>query len=133
MSKLSKSLIEARASRKFESGATRSPDIERFDPEGFFSPLVFDRYCAYMHAHRIQSNGTTRASDNWQKGLPLETYMKGLWRHFLHFWTRHRGWAVKDLGAAPDIEGDLCAILFNAQGYLHELLKAKELDDGEAE
>ncbi len=109
--------------RTFETGATRSPEMGRDDPEGYLSPLVVDRFCEYMTKHRLQSDGALRASDNWQQGLPLDTYMKGLWRHFLHAWTRHRGWPVRDPQAAASLEEDLCAIIFNAQGYLHERLR----------
>lgn len=112
--------------RKFDTGATRSPDAGRYDPEGFFSPLVFERFCEYMQSHRLQTDGTLRASDNWQKGLPKSTYMKGMWRHFLHLWKRHRGWHVNDRLAGKDTEEDLCALLFNVQGYLHEVLKQQE-------
>src|SRR5262245_3364407 len=111
--------------RTFDTGATRSPDSTRDDPEGFLSPLVLDRFCAYMTRHRVQADGTVRDSDNWQKGMPLSSYMKGLWRHFLHAWTRHRGYPVRDAGAAQDLEEDLCAIIFNAQGYLHTLWTSK--------
>lgn len=112
--------------RNFDTGATRSADVGRYDPEGFLSPLVIERYCEYMQSHRIQPDGQVRASDNWQKGIPRDTYMKGLWRHFLHLWTRHRGYLVRDPHAANTIEEDLCALLFNVQGYLFEILKAKE-------
>lgn len=111
--------------RIFETGATRSSDVNRYDPEGFFSPLAIERFCEYMNKHRIQADGKLRDSDNWQKGIPLPTYAKGLWRHLLHFWQRHRGWKVGDPGAAADIEEDLCAMWFNIQGYLHELLKGQ--------
>lgn len=110
--------------RKFETGATRSLDAGRYDPEGFLSPLVLERFCEYMNKHRVQPDGSVRASDNWQKGLPKEVYAKGFWRHFLHFFARHRGWPVSDPGAAANIEEDLCAILFNVMGYLHELRTA---------
>jgi hypothetical protein len=109
--------------RSFETGATRSPDTGRYDPEGFLSPIVLERYCEYLNKHRIQSDGTVRASDNWQKGIPLEVYAKGLQRHNLHFGIRHDGFAPNDPGAAADIEEDLCAVIFNAQGYLLELIR----------
>lgn len=112
--------------RSFETGATRSAETGRYDPEGFLSPLVIERYCEYMNRNRVQPNGTIRDSDNWQKGIPLTSYMKGLWRHFLHFWTRHRGYVVQDPMASANIEDDLCAILFNASGYLHEVMKVKQ-------
>lgn len=111
--------------RAFDTGATRSADIGRYDPEGFLSPIALERYCIYMQKHRHQPDGSIRDSDNWQKGLPLATYMKGMWRHFLHLWTRFRGHKVEDSAAGTDIEEDLCALLFNVQGMLHETLKAK--------
>lgn len=113
------------AVRTFDTGATRSDDTLRDDPEGYLSPIVIDRFNQYMTKHRLQPDGHVRASDNWQKGMPLDTFAKGLWRHFLHFWTRHRGFPVRDPKAAEDIEEDLCAMFFNVQGYLHEKLKAK--------
>lgn len=123
---LERAAMEVGAVREFTTGATRSPDSERYDPEGFLSPLVIERFSEYMHKHRKQSDGTLRDSDNWQKGMPLPSYAKGMWRHFLHFWMRHRGWETKDAGAAATIEEDLCAIIFNAQGYLHTLLKEQQ-------
>ncbi len=119
--------------RKFDTGATRSSDAGRYDPEGFLSPLALERFCEYMNKHRFQADGTIRDSDNWQKGMPLVTYMKGMWRHFLHLWQRHRGWIVSDPGAAANIEEDLCAILFNVQGYLHTLVKERTQTYGVAE
>ena len=118
--------VDIKPIRTFDTGATRSPDTGRYDPEGFFSPLVFERFCEYMQSHRLQTDGTLRASDNWQKGLPQSTYMKGMWRHFLHLWKRHRGFRVNDSLAGKNIEEDLCALLFNVQGYLHETLKQRE-------
>jgi hypothetical protein len=111
--------------RQFDTGATRSADAGRYDPEGFLSPLSIERYCQYMGKNQIQADGSVRTSDNWQKGLPIPSYMKGMWRHFLHLWTRHRGYPVQDEKAAADIEEDLCALLFNVQGMLHEVVKAR--------
>jgi len=115
--------------RKFESGATRSADATRDDPEGYFSPLALDRVNVYMTKHRQQPDGSIRDSDNWQKGIPLAAYMKGLLRHVMHCWTRHRGFQVRDPLAAENMEEDLCAIIFNAQGYLHELVKKRQRVD----
>lgn len=103
--------------RTFETGATRDTDTDKIDPEGFLSPLVIERFCRYMHKHRIQADGTLRASDNWVKGIPRDAYMKSLWRHLLDLWLEHRGHPSRD-----GIEDALCAILFNAQGYLLEVL-----------
>jgi hypothetical protein len=111
--------------RRFETGATRDSDEEKPDYEGFLSPLVVRRYGKYMHTHRVQADGQLRASDNWQKGIPLTAYMKSLWRHFLDVWALHRGHKVADPDNPSEdltMEDALCAVLFNVHGYLHELL-----------
>lgn len=107
--------------RKFETGATRDQDANKYDYEGFYSPLVVERFAEYMHKHRHQTDGALRASDNWQKGIPREAYMKSLWRHLMDVWKMHRG-----LPGSDTFEDALCAILFNAQGYLFELLKERK-------
>ena|ERR1700683_2355163 len=106
--------------REFDTGATRDEDDDKWDFEGFLSPLVLSRFAEYMHTHRIQADGSLRASDNWQKGIPLDAYMKSMFRHFMDVWGEHR-WPGDCV--SPDIEEALCALLFNVQGYLHELLK----------
>ncbi|HZF98266.1 MAG TPA: hypothetical protein VEY92_08500 [Pseudoxanthomonas sp.] len=105
--------------RQFESGATRDQNLDKFDYTGFLCPLVLERFAAYMHKHRIQVDGSLRAADNWKKGIPFSAYAESEWRHHLDFQKAHGGLP------APDIEESLCAIIFNAQGYLHELLKSK--------
>lgn len=110
--------------RQFETGSTRAPDSDKLDYEGFLSPLVLERFAQYMHKNRIQVDGTPRASDNWQKGIPLTSYMKSLFRHFVSVWKAHRAEIFDGVNVVD--EEELCAIIFNAQGYLHELLKRKE-------
>lgn len=107
--------------RKFNTGATRDTDIGKNDYEGFLSPLVIKRFGDYMSKHRVQSDGTLRDSDNWQKGIPKDAYMKSGWRHFIDWWQEHRGYKSKD-----GIEEALCALMFNIMGYLHEYLKERE-------
>lgn len=111
--------------RQFETGATRNIDANKLDFEGFLSPLVLESFATYMHSHRIQKDGNMRASDNWQKGIPIDVYMKSLWRHFFDVWKQHRGLEAfsPDDGHKLTIEEALNAMLFNTQGYLHELLK----------
>jgi len=111
------------AVRKFATGATRDADDNKFDYDGFLSPLALQRYGQYMHKHRKQSDGEIRDSDNWQKGMDLKEYMKSGYRHFLAWWALHRGWKWED---ENDIEEALCALIFNASGYLHELQKEKK-------
>ena len=111
--------------REFDTGATRDGDTDKYDYEGFLSPLVLRRFAQYMHKHRMQADGKLRDSDNWQKGIPKEAYMKSRFRHFIDTWLIHRGWQEKS-DRNEDIEDLLCAELFNAMGQLHEVLKEKE-------
>lgn len=108
--------------RQFETGATRDTDEGKFDYEGFYSPLVVRRFAEYMDKHRVQADGNLRDSDNWQKGMPQDAYMKSGWRHFMDWWLHHRG-----LGrlASEALEDALCALLFNVQGYLYEVLRVR--------
>jgi len=109
--------------RTFETGATRDTDADKPDYEGYLSPLVIQRFGEYMTKHRIQSDGSVRASDNWQKGIPLDMYMKSAWRHFLDWWLGHRALKLTN----GELEESLCALLFNVQGYLHEHLSWKRM------
>lgn len=120
--------------RTFATGATRDTDHGKFDYEAFLSPLVLERYAAFMHKNRYQRDGTVRDGDNWQKGIPVTAYMKSMWRHFMDLWKAHRGVGpVSDREAADlFLEEALTAIMFNAMGYLHEHLKAKSLQDNVA-
>lgn len=117
--------------RQFETGATRDSDETKDDYEGYLSPLVLRRYAEYMTKHRVQADGKLRDSDNWQRGIPREAYMKSAWRHFMDWWMWHR-WKVSRDG----VEEALCALMFNVMGYLHEMLRpetseslTKSLDD----
>ena len=101
--------------RTFDTGATRDTAEEKYDYEGFLSPLVINRFGEYMHKHRLQSDGTLRDSDNWQKGIPKDVY-------FMDLWDLHRN-GTDDKATERFTEGALCALLFNVMGYLHEHLK----------
>ena len=113
--------LEPKEVREFDTGATRDTSEDKLDFEGFLSPIVLERFAEYMHKHRFQSDGKLRDSDNWQKGLPRDSYMKSAFRHFMDLWKEHRGHDSRE-----GIEDALCALLFNIQGYLHEHLKDKE-------
>jgi len=106
--------------RNFDTGATRDNDETKLDFEGFLSPLVLERFGEYMNRNRIQKDGKIRASDNWQKGMPLNCYMKSGWRHFMDWWKEHRGASSRE-----GLEDALCGLMFNTMGYLHEHLKEK--------
>jgi hypothetical protein len=50
--------------------------------------------------------------------MPLDVYMKSMWRHFQDVWTLHRGFEAGEV----TIDEALTAMFFNVQGYLHEVL-----------
>ncbi len=109
----------SRSVRVFSSGATRDSDQDKLDYEGFLAPTVLERFAQYMHRCRYLPDGTRRASDNWQLGIPRPAYMKSLLRHVMTVWALHRQGMD-----GPELEDALCAVLFNTQGYLFELLRA---------
>jgi hypothetical protein len=110
--------------RSFSTGATRDTGDGKLDYEGFLSPDSLRQFAKFMNMHRLQSDGTLRDSDNWQKGIPTDVYMKSMYRHFMEFWAGHRNKEVHcDRQEQVEWIGALCGILFNAMGYLHEFLK----------
>ncbi len=104
--------------RTFDTGANRNSDEGKLDFEGFLSPTVLEAYAVYMNSNRKLENGNLRDSDNWQKGIPKDAYMKSMWRHFFDVWKDHRG-----LDTNEDEITNLCGLLFNVSGMLHEKLK----------
>ncbi len=114
--------------RTFGTGATRDTAKDKHEPWGFTSALVEKRFCAYMHEHRKQADGELRASDNWKRGIPLDAYKHSLSRHIQDFRLIVEGYPEE--AGESDLETVLCAILFNVQGTLHEVIKhrLKETD-----
>jgi hypothetical protein len=104
--------------RTFETGATRNDDTWKLDYESFLSPAVIKRYAQYLNKHRALEDGTLRAGDNWQQGIGKDVYMKSMFRHFMDVWSQHR-----DLPGDDELQESLCAVIFNASGYLFELLR----------
>lgn len=115
-------MTEAPAIRTFETGASRDTEEGKLDYEGFLSPQVLWRFAEYMNKNRRMRDGSLRDSDNWQKGIPKNVYMKSLWRHHMAAWTTHRAEPLD----TDEMEESLCGILFNAMGYLHELIQDTE-------
>lgn len=107
--------------RTFNTGAYRNPDDTKLDYEGFLHPSVLEQYAKYMQKHRKMEDGTLRDSDNWQKGIPVDSYMKSMWRHFHAVWSRYRGLETPD----TQLE-NLSAMMFNVMGMMFELLKDKK-------
>ena len=108
--------------RKFKTGAVRDDEDGKLDFEGFFSPLVLERRAEYMNKHRRLKNGKLRASDNWQDGFPYPVTMKSAWRHFMDWWKEHRG-----IETEAGIEDAICALMFNCEAHLHELIKERQM------
>ena len=98
--------------RAFDTGALKSPDVDKIDYEGHLDPGVLRRFGEYMHKNRFLPDGSMRDSDNWKLGIPKEQYMKSLIRHVMSAWENHEQGVVD--------EDELCAILFNTMGYLFE-------------
>ncbi len=114
----------ATSKRTFDTGATRDTETGKYDYEAFLSPMVLERFAEYLHKHRKMADGSLRDGDNWQKGIPQEVYMKSAWRHFMSWWMYHR--APSNVSYVDNfLEEAICAVLFNASGYLHEHLKQK--------
>jgi hypothetical protein len=102
----------------FDTGATRDTSEGKLDSEGFTHPKVMEQFYKFMNMHRLQSDGKLRDSDNWQKGIPIENYMKSLTRHREDVWAEYRGFETEN-----GLVAGLCGIIFNAMGYLLEDLK----------
>lgn len=114
----------AKGIRQFASGANRNSDEGKLDYEGFLSPAVLEAYAKYMHKNRKLEDGTLRDSDNWQKGIPKDAYMKSMWRHFMDVWKDQRG-----VETPEDRITNLCALMFNVSGLLFEELKEQNKDE----
>lgn len=119
--------------RTFETGATRDIDIGKLDYDGFLSPFVLEAFAIYMDINRTQADGTERASDNWQKGIPPGTYMKSGWRHFFDWWKLYRKLMRGGEIQPGEMLAATCGLMFNVNGFLHEILKENEQHDWLAE
>lgn len=118
-----------KTTRVFDTGATRDTDAGKLDFEGFISPKVWVEFAKYMHDCRLKNvppGQTIRGSDNWQKGIPKSVYMKSMFRHFMDVWTYHRNESPLTPFGRQMLIRSLCALLFNVQGMMHELLKEEE-------
>lgn len=109
--------------RTFTTGATRDTTEGKHEPWGFTSALVEKRFCQYMDAHRVQSDGGLRDSDNWKKGIPLDAYYHSLSRHIQDLRLHFEGFNYE--AREGSLEEVLCSVLFNVQGMLHEVIKRR--------
>lgn len=102
--------------REFSTGATRDTNEGKPDYAGYLSPLVIKRFGQYMLEHQVQADGKRRSSSNWKLGMPQNEYISSMFRHFMAVWSKYEN-------GGSGIENDLCALMFNVMGYLHEELK----------
>jgi hypothetical protein len=103
----------------FESGATRTPEDGKLSYLRALSPEVQRRYVQYLNKHR-QTAGGLRDFDNWKRGIPKDRYMESLLRHVWDAWLVYLGYEPSD--KSYDLVDLLCAIRFNTDGMLFELL-----------
>ena len=112
------------STREFSTGANRDTADGKLEYLGFLCPLTLKRFAKYMHQHRTLADGSVRDSDNWKKGMPLDVYHHSLLRHVMDVWLHY-----DDHGdaATEDLQDSLCAVIFNAQGLLRELLISEDV------
>ncbi len=111
--------------RVFETGATRDTAGDKPDYAGFLHPWVLEAFGKYMQKNQVQSDGTRRASDNWQKGIPKEVYMSSMFRHFMDVWANDRAGLDGMVVTREARHEALCALIFNVMGYLFEDLQGR--------
>ena len=124
--KLERLMAGSHEGRTFETGATRDTDEGKFDYEAFSAPIVERTYASYMHDNREQVDGVIRDGDNWQNGMPRRQYMKSLIRHVFDLWHLWR----QPVNYSDDgLVTLLCAIRFNVNGLLYEILLGREVPE----
>lgn len=115
--------------RTAETGGSRDTSKDKLEYARFLSPEVLEMYATYMHKHRLMKDGTLREPDNWKCGMPRQWYMDGMYRHMHDLWMIHEtGKAVRpETGEEVTITEALCAIIFNAMGYLYEVIRGRSV------
>lgn len=116
---VSEALEKGSSIRTFETGALRDSEAGKLDFEGFLSPQALEAFAQYMHFHRQMPDGTLRASDNWQKGIPPDVLMKSAWRHFFALWSLMRNVNYKGY---DNKLADACGVLFNIQALIKHFM-----------
>lgn len=118
--------------RTFASGAIRDNNTNKLAYDKGLSTQVLQAYMEYLGRHRTLKDGSLRDWDNWKQGIPIKAYRESLLRHSIDALRKSRGLGVPENASLKDL---LCAVIFNASGWLFELLVEdshnRELDDGE--
>jgi len=119
--------VDPKAMRISPTGATRDHALK---PEHFkfFSPRSFHAYTEYMFGKRIQPDGALRDANNWANGMPRDWYVQSGGRHWMDV-VYH----LSDCSelATEDLETALCAMMFNVQALLHEVLVDRDVQENE--
>lgn len=110
--------------RRFATGATRDTAENKPDYAGYTCPLVTKRYGEYMLRHQKQADGKWRNSDNWKNGMPRKVLFSSMRRHIEDVHLELDGHKSRE-----GIEDALCAIIFNAQGLLREVLLKRDIKE----
>ena len=87
--------------RGFESGAVRDAEGGKVEP-GLVSPLFLERL-----GWRMSGGAEKYDPRNWEKGMPLDTYWRSLWRHLVEF------------GRGDGGEDHLAGAAFNLMALMH--------------
>ena len=111
--------------RVFDTGAIRDSNRNKYEYTRALDPRVLRAYLAFLHRHAEMPDGSYRPVDNWKKGM-AESYLESLFRHVMDLWELDQyGQSYRPENGAPVILVDaLCAVIFNAHGWLYEHLKA---------
>jgi len=116
--------------RTFSGGATRDNDDSKPEFASILSPVVLRRFGEYMIRHNVQADGKKRGMANWKTGMPRKVYLESMFRHFVDVWeivTRDHQWAITP--GDDKLEEALCAMLFNNQGLLREVLLGRDIKE----
>jgi len=108
--------------RVFDTGADRSSDKGKHHPDRAWSPLVLAEFARYMYEHNTTAT-VPRREDQWQLGFPMDSFVESGTRHWEAFKALAKGYPAFDQKGNPvDVVEALCGVIFNVQGYLHQLL-----------
>ena len=114
---------------EFKTGATRSDAANRPDYSGYLSPLAHRLFGRYMLRHQVRADGKRRSSHNWKKGMPIARYVESLSRHyedFIEAWDAITIYGAGEIPAYEQLEEALGGLMFNVQGFAHELEKGEQ-------
>ena len=104
--------------RSFKSGAIRDNDSTKPDFIETVSWTAFRRFGEYM-----TSKKSRYGSGNFKKGIPIESYEQSLVRHLQKYLENKYEQGIDEVN-----EDHLSAIIFNANGIIHEEERVKKLD-----